>query len=76
VGEISYEGEYAEIALTCGSGTQRLKVATSRSDYGDVITKLNSLMESGCRVQDISIVTFEKILYELFKKHRISPTQS
>jgi len=70
VSELTYEGEYAELTLTCNSGTYKLKVAQSKSDYRDTITKINSLIDSECRIQDISVVTFEKLLYEALKKHR------
>lgn len=68
LGEMFYDGDYAELVLSCDSTTHKFSVNPSKENYREILVKINFFITSGCRLQDINIVTFDEILREIFRE--------
>ncbi len=67
VGDLVYEDDYVEILLKCRNEYKVLRIsATSKNNYSELV-KLNKMLQRQCVVEDLDIVTFDKLLYNLLK---------
>ncbi len=67
VGDLVYEDDYVEILLKCRNEHKILRIsATSKNNYSELV-KLNKMLQRQCMVEDLNIVTFDKLLYNLLK---------
>ena len=67
VGKLTYEGDYVELHLACGGERETLRL--SASVRPGELGRLNVMVARGCRIEGVDIVTFDRLIYEVLRRH-------